>query len=66
MQPEKVQFMVPQIGVDIKFEEIEIYFQHNQYVGLVLLLDSVDRLILQNKFWKYKSLAVSKNYPRAR
>lgn len=56
MQPEKVNFTVPQISLDIKFEEIEMAFQQNQYAGLVLLLDSVDRLIVQNKFWKYKSL----------
>ncbi|CDS40179.1 Vacuolar protein sorting associated protein 13A [Echinococcus multilocularis] len=65
MQPGKVQFTIPQVGVDLKFDEIEVEFQHNQYVGLVLLLDSVDRLVLRNKFWKYKSLIESKNYPRA-
>ena len=66
MQPEKVQFTIPQIGVDIKFEEIEFGLGHNQYVDLVLLLDSVDRLILQTKFLKYKSLVAGKKLPHAR
>ncbi|KAL5112179.1 Vacuolar protein sorting-associated protein 13C [Taenia crassiceps] len=65
MQPERVQFTIPQVSVDIKFEEIEIELHHQQYVGLVLLLDSVDRLLLRNKFWKYKSLIESKSFPRA-
>ncbi len=66
MQPEKVQFSVPQISADIKFEEIDVGFQQNQYAGLILLLDSVDRLILQNKFWKYKSLIGHHNVARDR
>ncbi|VDO09314.1 unnamed protein product [Rodentolepis nana] len=64
MQPEKAQFKIPQVGIDIKFEEIEVDLQHNQYVDILLLLDSVDRLILQNKFLKYKSVVDSKKYSK--
>nr|CDS30225.2 Vacuolar protein sorting associated protein 13A [Hymenolepis microstoma] len=65
MQPEKAQFKIPQVGVDIKFEEIEVGLQHNQYVDILLLLDSVDRLILQNKFLRYKSMVDSKEYSKS-
>ncbi|KAL7061911.1 hypothetical protein AAHC03_01780 [Spirometra sp. Aus1] len=60
MQPEKVNFKVPQLSVDVKFEEIEVSLQRNQYTGAVLFLDSIDRMILQNKFRKYKKSSLSK------
>lgn len=59
-KPERDEFTIPKILLNVVFEEIAIVLQRQQYLDVMELLESFERMALSSKYRKYRPLVQTK------
>ena len=59
-KPEKDEFSIPKILLNVVFEEIAIALQRKQYLDIMELLESFERMALSSKYRKFRPMVNTK------